>query len=323
MKSNTYSRNNSRSTGLSDKAQAYLHIHAHAMFSSLGRLFRNSFTTFMAITIMAIAISLAAGFYLLIANMQQFTGEIESSQQISLFLKTSVSDEAGKQLAKQLRKNTLLNDVTLISKKQALIDFKQYSGFGDALNVLDKNPLPVVLKVSPKDALKDISSIEKLITEFNQLPQVDFTQLDMQWIERLQSIMQFIQRGATLLSILLGIAVLFITGNTIRLELQNRRDEVLIAKLVGATHSFIQRPFLYTGFWLGFLSGVVAWILLNIMILVLQSPVENLSILYNSDFKILYLNATESILLLIIASCLGILGAWSVLHYQLQQIKPD
>lgn len=323
MKSNTYSQNNRRNSRFSDKVQAYLHIHAHAIFSSLGRLFRSPFTTLMTIVVMAIAISLAAGFYLLIANMQQLTDKIESSQQISLFLKSSVSDEAGKQLAKQIRKNTLLNDVAVISKNQALKEFKKYSGFGDALNVLDKNPLPVVIKVSPKDALNDIRSIENLITEFNQLPQVDFTQMDMQWIERLQSIMQFIQRGAALLSILLGIAVLFITGNTIRLELQNRRDEVQIAKLVGATHSFIQRPFLYTGFWLGFLSGIVAWLLLTIMILVLQSPVERLSILYNSDFKILYLNISESVLLLVIASFLGILGAWGVLHYQLQQIKPD
>ncbi len=323
MKSNIHSRKNRQNSNFSDKAQAYFHIHAHALFSSLGRLFKNPFTSIMTIVVMAIAISLASGFYLLIVNMQQLTGKIESTQQISLFLKSSVSDKSAKQLAKQIRKNTLLNEVILISKDQALKEFKKYSGFGDALNVLDSNPLPVVLKVSPKNSLDNVYTMEKLITEFNQLPQVDFTQMDMQWLERLQSMMQIMQRGATLLSILLGIAVLFITGNTIRLELQNRRNEVQIAKLVGATHSFIQRPFLYTGFWLGFLSGIAAWLLVSLMIIVLQSPIERLSILYDGAFSVLYLNFTETILLLIMTSCLGILGAWTVLHYQLQQIKPE
>lgn len=306
----------------SDKSQTYLHIHAQALFSSLGRIVKNTFTSTMTVIVMAIAISLAAGFYLLVDNMRQLTGDIESTNQISLFLKSNVSDEAGKQLTDKIRQNKAVDKAVLITKEQALREFKTYSGFGDALNVLDVNPLPAVIQILPKNTLGDMQTVESLMVEFKYLSQVDFAQLDMQWVKRLQSMMQFLQRGVFILTLLLGFAVLVITGNTIRLELQNRRDEVLVAKLVGATRSFIQRPFIYTGFWLGLLAGLVAWLIVSIIMLVLQGPIEELSALYDGSFNLSYLSFVDIILLLSISSFLSVLGAWIVLHYQLQEIKP-
>jgi cell division transport system permease protein len=324
MKKHKYRRlQNKEKNDLSDKSQAYLHIHAHALFSSLGRLVRNPFSSAMSIVVMAIAISLASGFYLLVVNMQQLTGNIESTNQISLFLKSSFSDRAGENLADRIRKNSNIEHVKLITKAQALEEFKTHSGFGDALNVLENNPLPTVIQILPKNTLNDLDSVEQLMAEFSKLPQVDFAQMDMKWVKRLHSIMQIMQRGVFLLTVLLSSAVLFITGNTIRLELQNRRDEVLVAKLVGATHSFIQRPFLYTGFWLGLLSGLVAWVLVTLMMLILQNPIERLSVLYNGAFDVRYLGLSDTLSLLMIASMLGVTGSWIVLRQQLKQIKPE
>ncbi len=322
MKKKTRQPQNKASGSFSDKFQAYLHIHAHALFSSLGRLVRNLFTTAMTIVVMAITISLAAGFYLLVINMQQLTGSVESTNQISLFLKPTVSDKAGANLSDKIRKNSNIERVKLITKEQAMEEFKTYSGFGEALGILKKNPLPTVIQVLPDNSLEDIRSVEALISELNKLPQVDFVQMDMEWVERLQSIMKIVQRAVFLLTVLLSFAVLFITGNTIRLELQNRRDEVLVAKLVGATHAFIQRPFLYTGFWLGLLSGTVAWILVTFMMILIQGPVERLSLLYDGAFNLNYLGFMDSFMLLAIAAFLGVTGAWIVLRYQLKQIKP-
>ena len=322
-KHNSRQLQNKENNDLSDKSQAYLHIHAHALFSSLGRLVRNPFSSAMSIVVMAIAISLASGFYLLVVNMQQLTGNIESTNQISLFLKSSISDRAGENLADRIRKNSNIEHVKLITKAQALEEFKSYSGFGEALNVLEKNPLPTVIQVLPKNTLDDIHSVELLMDEFSKFPQVDFAQMDMQWVKRLHSIMQIMQRSVFLLTVLLSSAVLFITGNTIRLELQNRRDEVLVAKLVGATHSFIQRPFLYTGFWLGLLSGLVAWVLVTLMMVILQNPIERLSILYDGAFDVRYLGLTDTLSLLMIASLLGVMGSWIVLRQQIKQIKPE
>ncbi|WP_036300295.1 permease-like cell division protein FtsX [Methylomarinum vadi] len=314
---------NHANTGLADKAQAYFISHAQALFSSLGRLIRSPFNSIMTILVLAIAVALAGSFYLLVNNARQLTGNLEASNQVSIFLKNSVSDAEGRKLAEKLGENASIEDVKVITKSQAMDEFRAYSGFGDALNALDSNPLPAVIQVLPKNTLKDDADLEKLIAAFQRYPQVDFVQMDMQWVKRLQSIMQLAGRGVTLLNTLLAIAVIFITGNTIRLELQNRREEVLIAKLVGATHAFVQRPFVYTGLWLGFFAGVTAWLIITIMVLVLQGPLERLSLLYDGSFHILYLNFTETFLLLFFSSFSGALGAWLVLHSQLRQIKPQ
>ncbi|MDD2760877.1 MAG: permease-like cell division protein FtsX [Methylomonas sp.] len=306
-----------------ERFEAYLLNHAHGLFSSLGRLSRTPFTTAMTVVVLAIAIALAGCFYILVANVQQLTGSLQSSNQMSLFLKDQINEASGQKLAEQLMQNADIDSVKFISKKQAMDEFKTHSGFGEALNTLENNPLPNVIQVLPKNVLDSRESLDKLMAEFKQISEVDFVQVDMQWVDRLQAIMRIAGRGVTVVGILLGFAVTFITGNTIRLELHNRRDEVFISKLVGATHAFIQRPFLYAGFWLGFIAGFAAWLIITIMLLILESPVENLSSLYDSSFELLYFSFSEFILLLMMASGLAVLGSWAVLHYQLRLIKPE
>ena len=306
-----------------DKLHAYRDLHAHALFSSLGRLVASPFTSIMTIAVLAIAISLASGFYILVVNFQQLTGNLETSNQISLFLRDDVSDVHANKFAESIRQNPIVQNVKLITREQALAEFKTYSGFGAAINALEKNPLPVVLQVLPKNTLEDKQGLEILLKSFQQSPEVDFAQVDQQWVERLQSIMAVARLFATLLNLMLGGAVLFIIGNTIRLELHNRRDEVVIAKLVGATNSFIQRPFLYTGFWIGFISGVSAWFIVTTLMLILRQPVEKLSGLYEGGFHLLFLNFKETLALIMVSSVLGVLGAWAVLIYELQHTKAE
>lgn len=302
---------------------AYLLNHAHGLFSSLGRLSRAPVTSAMTILVLAVAIALAGCFYIVVANIQQLTGNLQASNQMSLFLKDHVNESAGQKLADELARHQQVENIKFIGKKQAMDEFKANSGFGEALNALEGNPLPNVIQVLPKDVLDNRAALDALMAEFKQMPQVDFVQVDMQWVERLQAIMRIASRGVTLVGILLGFAVTFITGNTIRLELHNRQDEVFISKLVGATHAFIQRPFLYTGFWLGFIAGFSAWLIVTIMLLIVETPVEQLSGLYNSSFQLLYLSFSEFVLLLMMASGLAVLGSWAVLHYQLRQLKPQ
>lgn len=308
---------------LVEKFQAYLVNHAHGLFSSLGRLIRTPFSFAMTVVVLAIAIALAGCFYIVVANIQQLTGNLQASNQMSLFLKEHVNETGGQKLAEQLAKNANVQSIKFINKKQAMEEFKANSGFGDALNALDGNPLPNVVQVLPKDVLDSRDALDGLIAEFKQMPEVDFVQVDMQWVERLQAIMRIASRGVTVVGILLGFAVTFITGNTIRLELHNRQDEVFISKLVGATHGFIQRPFLYTGFWLGLIAGFSAWLIVTIMLLIVESPVEKLSSLYNNSFELLYLSFSEFVLMLMLSSGLAVLGSWAVLHYQLRLIKPE
>jgi cell division transport system permease protein len=277
----------------------------------------------MTIIVLAITISLAGIFYSLVINLQQLSTNLESSNQISLFLKADITQQQAEQLANTIKQNESIANVSIINKDQALAEFKQYSGFGSALNALDKNPLPIVVQVLPKESLNDIGQFDTILNNLKNFVEVDFAQMDMLWIKRLQSMLAVASRIVDLLNIVLAFAVVFIIGNTIRLELQSRRDEVEIAKLVGATHSFIQRPFLYSGFWLGFISGVSAWLIVTIIMLLLREPVETLSNLYQGTFHLLFFSTSQTLFLIFSSSALGVIGSWAVIHHQLHQLKPQ
>jgi len=306
-----------------DKLHAYRDLHAHAFFSSLGRLLVKPFTTALTIGVLAISIALAACFYLLVANLEQLTGTIETSNQISLFLKDTVSEAEARKLVQTISKNVEVAEIKLISKDEALAEFKANSGLDTALDALEGNPLPIVLEVLPVPAQTNTAALQKLQQNLQQYPEVDEAQLDMQWLERMQSIIKLAEQATQSISILLGFGVLFITGNTIRLELHNRREEVVIAKLVGATNRFIQRPFLYGGFWIGFLSGVAAWFIVTVIMLLLWRSVENLSLLCEGSFHLRFLEYGESVYLILLSSSLGVIGSWAVLAYQLRQLRPE
>jgi cell division transport system permease protein len=306
-----------------DKLHAYRDLHAHALFSSLGRLVDKPFTSALTIGVLAISIALAACFYLLVANLEQLTGTIESSNQISLFLKETMTESEARKLVETIRKNPEIAEVKLIGKDQALAEFKANSGLDAALDALEGNPFPVVLEVLPTPTQTNTAKLQKLQQTLQQYPEVDEAQMDMQWLERVQSIIRLAEKATQSISILLGLGVLFITGNTIRLELHNRREEVVIAKLVGATNRFIQRPFLYGGFWIGFLSGVAGWFIVTVIMLLLWRSVENLSLLYEGSFHLRFLDYDESVYLIFLSSSLGIIGSWAVLAYQLRQLRPE
>lgn len=308
--------------GLRDKINAHRDVHAHALFSSLGRLVASPFTSIMTIAVLAIAISLASGFYILVNNLQQLTGNFETSNQISLFLRDDVSDMHANKLANNVRDNINVKEVKLITREQALADFKSYSGFGAVIERLEENPLPIVIEVLAKNTLDDKETLSSLFKSFQQYPEVDFAQMDTQWVERLQSIVSLVRLFTSLVNMLLAAAVLFIIGNTVRLELHARREEVVIAKLVGATNSFIYRPFLYTGFWIGFLSGMSAWFIVTILMLILRQSVEVLSELYWGGFHLVFLSFSETLAMISLTSFLGVLGSWVVLICQLQNTRP-
>lgn len=300
-----------------------LRLQGQSLNSSLLRLLRAPFTSVIAITVMAIAIALAGSFYLLVNNAQQLVNSLQTGKQISLFLQHNISDDQARLLAQKLQANAAIAKINVISKEQALAEFQQYSGFGAALNALESNPLPAVIQVYPQDSLTEAYQFKQLLKQLQHEQAVDFAQMDMQWLARLQAIMQMANSVVFILTALLAVAVLFIIGNTIRSELQSRRDEVIVTKLVGGTNTFICLPFLYTGFWYGFISGLVAWCVISVMLLMLNAPLEQLALLYQSQFALQFMSFSETIVLLMASSTLGIVGAFSVVSYQLKLLKPE
>lgn len=302
---------------------AYLQSQYHVLIASLMRLLQTPFTSAMAISVMAIAIALAGSFYILVSNGQQLVDSLQTGKQISVFLHEQITDQQAREFAQKLQSNEQIADVSVISKQQALAEFQKYSGFGAALSALEANPLPVVIQVFPAESLTGTQQLSQLLTKIKAEQEVDLAQLDMDWVMRLQSMMQIVNRVLLLLSVLLALAVVFVTGNTIRLELQTRRDEVIVHKLVGASNRFICLPFLYSGFWLGLISGMFAWGIIAFMLLMIHSPVEQLALLYQSHFQLHFMSFSESVSLLLGSSVLGISGALVVAYYQLRQLKPE
>jgi len=298
-------------------------LHREALGASFRRLLCTPFTSSMAIIVMAIALSLAGSFYVLVNNAQQLVDNLQTGKQFSLFLHEHISDKQAANLAQRIQGYAGVAKVVLISKQQALAEFQQYSGFGAALNALESNPLPAVIQVFPTQDLTEAYQLTQLLEQTKNEQEVDFAQIDMEWVARLQSIMQIANQLVLLLSGLLAVAVVFITGNTIRLELQTRRDEVVVEKLVGATNTFICLPFLYSGFWFGFLAGCFAWCIVTLMLFMLTSPIAHLSMLYQSQFQLHFMSFTESVSLIASAATLGILGALAIVSHQLKLLKPE
>ncbi len=309
-------------TRWSNRLRAYWQGHLQVLVSSLGRFSRTPFSTAITVIVIAIALSLPSVFYVLVDNVRDVSEKFVATNQFSVFMKPEITDDEAASMANRLLQRPEIAAVDFISKQAALDEFRQYSGFAGALDILDSNPLPAVIQLQPNEVTVTPEVLQALILELEALPETGFVQFDLDWIKRLQAIMEIVRTGVFMLSVLLGLAVIFIVSNTIRLELKTRRDEVVVAKLLGATNGFVRRPFLYSGFWYGFLGGLLAWGVVLTTLFVLAEPVRQLSLLYNADYQLVSLGVEKTLLLLVSSSALGVVGAWLVLIHQLVKMNP-
>ena len=300
----------------------YLLNHAYALVYSLGQISRTPLSSVMTMMIIGITLALPTALYVTLQNAQQLTAGFDNVAQISLFLKKETRASDITDLADRLRRNPGIATLEVISPDQALEEFRRNSGFGDALRALDENPLPFVLVIKPAATHADPAAVARLQATLQKLPETDFAQLDMQWLQRLYAALAIAQRGVTILAGLLGLAVLLIVGNTIRLGIHSNRDEITITKLMGATNAFVRRPFLYTGTWYGVLGGLLAWLLVSVALGFLAEPVQYLSTLYGSNFELDGLDSTGALLLLLSATLLGLLGSWLAVERYLRAVEP-
>ncbi len=298
----------------------YLILHLRAALNSLGQLSQKRVATLANIIVIAIALALPAAFYLAIQNISDASRGLGESTQLTVFLQADVDQSSAEKLSKKINQRVDITDVNIISKEQGLDELKDYSGFGETISALDKNPLPIVLQVQPTEQLNSANELDQLMAELRQFPAVDLVQLDLMLVERLRAMVNIGHRVAWILGVLFCLAVIFIVGNTIRLELQTRHDELEITKLMGATNRFVRRPFLYTGAWLGLFGSIIACIIVAGIYAAIQSPADQLSGLYESAFQLQFLTAGELFALLLTGILAGILGAWMSASRHLQRI---
>lgn len=296
--------------------------HARVFFFSLGKLGKNPVGALLTALVIGIALALPAGLYVLTGNLNAISYSWQDSLQLSLFLKDSVSAERGEALAREIRARPGVARTAYISREQSLAEFREQSGFGEALDILKDNPLPAVIAVTPQRS-QDQLQVESLLADLTQLPEVDLAKLDQRWLERLYAVLSIVERAVVIVALLLGLAVVVTVGNTIRLDIEARREEISVMKLIGAPDSFIRRPFLYTGFWYGLGGGICALILVLVSVMALSGPSRVLAGLYDSSFAFSGLSVGASFLLLLIGIGLGLLGAFVTVARHLSDIEPQ
>ncbi len=308
---------------ISNRLHVYWQAHLQALVFSLGRISHNPLASFMTIAVIAIALAMPSGLHVLLKNFQGVSAGWDNASQISLFLQPDIDDRAVGELTTTIDAMVEVEHVVVISREQALAEFRQLSDFGDALKALNDNPFPTVLIVEPTRQYGAPASVQALLNRLRDLEQVDVAQLDMEWVERWYALMEIGKRAVIILAILLSLAVLLIIGNTIRLAIQSRRDEIEVQKLIGASDAFIRRPFLYSGFWHGLLGAFFAWLLVNVALLLLRGPVQRLSVLYDGNFSLSSLSLTATLFLMGAGILLGYIGARVAVGRHLRDIEPS
>lgn len=296
--------------------------HLQQGIGSLGDLWRTPFTSVMTVLVLGISLTLPATLHLFVKNAESVTEQWNSASEITLFLNLSVSDKAAKSLVQRIKLYPEVSNVIYISAEQALTEFKVISGFGQALEYLDTNPLPATLLVTPTNRASQVQAARELLLKLEKEREVEQGKLDLEWLTRLEAMAELIEDIVLGIAILLCLSVVLIIGNTIRLAILNQKDAIAVMKLVGATDSFIQRPFLYTGIWYGVLGGIVASICVAILASYLSGALTQLTSLYQSNFELSGLTFNEIIILQLIAISLGLIGSYISVSQHIRAIEP-
>jgi cell division transport system permease protein len=300
---------------------AWLTRHASTSIGSLGRLFRQPFASLMIVLVIAVTLAIPAALNLVVKNARSVSAGWDNALDFSVYLLRSVSETDASNLASLIEQRADVESVRLITASEALDEFRQQSGFGTALDQLSDNPLPHTLVVRPS-AANSGQSIVLLQEELGNLPEADAVQVDTEWVQRFHAILDILRRATVIGASLLGVAIVIIIGNTIRLDIQNRSEEIEVTKLIGASNAFVRRPFLWSGFWYGLCGGLLAVGLVHYGLYLLEQPVARLAGLYQSGIVVMSLSARETLTVIGIGVALGLTGSWSAAARHMRRIEP-
>jgi cell division transport system permease protein len=303
-------------------AQTWLARHAQTLVGSLGRIAQQPVASFMTMAVIAIALALPLFLNVFLQNTLTATANWNQTFDLSVYLDKRAAAARTQALAKQLKARTEVAAVRVITADEALAEFRNTSGFGNALDALSDNPLPDTLVVTPALAASTPEGLESLKNAIAAMPDVQAVQIDTEWVKRLHAIMDILHRVIWLTGGLLGLSVVLVVGNTIRLDILNRRAEVEVMKLVGATDGFARRPFLYSGIWYGLGGGVAALIVVAVAVALLAKPVDRLAGLYSSQFHLHGMSFGSGLLVLGVAIGLGWMGSWLAATRHIRDIEP-
>jgi len=303
---------------------AYINHHGKTTVQSLRRLLRQPLQTLMTVLVIAIAMALPAALYTAVENLRTLGTGIELNARMSVFLKKDLSDEGVAELMLALEERSDVTAIVYLSRERALEEFREASGFGDVLLLLDDNPLPPAILVQPADTVtRDAAAADALVSWLKEREEVDDVSVDLGWLQKLYAFITAGKQVAMGLGVALGFGVLLVMGNTIRMAIANRREEIVVVKLIGGTDGYVRRPFLYAGCWYGVGGGLFAWLLVWLGFIAMSPSAKRIAALYQSGFS---LKGPGVATLLVLIGCgvgLGLCGAWLAVASHLRQIEPE
>lgn len=298
----------------------YFRLHLRTLGASLGRIGSTPVGAALNVLVVAIALALPTAMQVLMANVNRMSPSFDDAADFTVYLNLDVDEDSGRRLSSEIALRDDVEMTVFVSKTEGLADLGTRTDLGGALEALTVNPLPHVIRVRPSTS--ELESIGQLADALEAIDETDSVQLDRLWIERLQAILTLGGRAVAILTVLLAAAVILVIGNTIRLEINNRRTEIEVLKLVGATDGFIRRPFLYTGFCLGAIGAITAALMIGIGLILLARPVRDLGALYAADFDLSGLSLDGLGILVGGGALLGWAGAWIAAARHLKAIEP-
>lgn len=296
---------------------AWLRAHRAAIAATLQQFARQPLAQGLTIAVLAVTLALPIGLYVVLANVARLTEAWDTNQtRMSVFLKTNVDDAQARRLAASLGGSAGIANVRVITRAEALDEYRAYSGFNEAIDAIGGNPLPAVLVIDPAEG----ADLQAIVGRLRSHPEVDTLKFDMEWVQRLQAMTALGQRAVRVIAGVLAVAVLLIAGNAIRVAVAQRREEIEVYKLVGATDAYIRRPFLYTGWLYGALAGLLACGMVAAMLAAVRTPVRRLAQLYQSAFELSDLAWPAILVVMVAAGLVGLLGAWCTAAHHIRRI---
>ncbi|MFI4969922.1 MAG: permease-like cell division protein FtsX [Lysobacterales bacterium] len=282
--------------------------HLYSFFSSLGRLSARPWASLLTVLVLGFALALPLLFFLAFDNARELSGGLREAREVTVFLKPAQDADAAAGLAAELRNRADVAGVLLRTPDQGLAELRQLSGFGEALDALRSNPLPSVLVVTPRES----GAVDEppLVTALKADTRVDLVQYDAAWRRKLSDILRFGERVVAVIAALLALATLLVIGNTVRMDIQARSDEISVMQLIGASNGFVRRPFLYTGLWYGLLGSAFALLIVAAVELALSGPVGRLVDTYAHRFALHGLDLVAAVTIVAASALLGWLGAY-------------
>lgn len=300
----------------------WLQAHAHVARDSLARLRVNGLSSLLTILMMGCALSLPTTLWVLTQNATLASHDWQRQFSLTLYLSSRISPQQGEQLLAELKRDPLVERGDYLTPSQTLEEFREYSGFGRALDLLEDNPLPAVIVLWPKPGI-EAGELEAFLARQDARSEIDIAQADAEWLERLAALLEFGTRLVQIMGIMLGLTVILVVANTIRLNIESRRDEIVVMKLIGAPDGFIQRPFLYSGTLYGLLSGLVACLGVSLTLNSLTPHLDALAASYGRAIDLQGLAPGDGLRLIALAALMGWVGAWQSVWRNLRHIEPE